>query len=352
MRAQKVKNPIMYSSSFIIFLLLLIILMVSCEKKKEEDHVFRISETPEEADTVKEVVSRVKISDEQIIRAGVKTEAVEKRHLYKKIRTVGRVAFDPELAIAEEEYISSLKALDKIERGTISEIKDRALNLVNAARRKLKLLGLSENQIKELEKTRQVQKSLILPEEKMWIYGSVYEYELGWIKPGEKIKVTTSYDGVEFYGNIVSVNPVVDPKTRSVTFRAEIDNADLKLKPEMYVDVVIQSMYTSPSGEHMVLVIPKTALLDTGQRKIVWIDRGNGEYESREVQVGPEAISIIDEKEVKFYPVLKGLREKELVVTEANFLIDSQSQISGTAAAAFGGALDTEERKAPPIHQH
>jgi Cu(I)/Ag(I) efflux system membrane fusion protein len=326
--------------------------MISCDKKKEDGHVSHVGKISGEVDTIKDVVSRIKISDEQIMRAGVKTETVDRRHLYKEIRTVGRVAFDPELAIAEEEFISSLKALDKIKKGTISEIKDRVENLVNAARRKLKLLGLSEKQIKELEKTRKVQTNLILPEEKMWIYGNVYEYELGWVKPGEKVKVTTSYASGEFYGTIVSVNPVVDPKTRSIIFRAKINNVDLRLKPEMYVDIVIQSMYTSPSGEHMVLVIPKTALLDTGQRKIVWIDKGNGEYEAREVNVGPEAISIIDEKEVEFYPVLKGLEEKELVVTKGNFLIDSQSQITGTAAVAYGGALDKKEKKTPPIHQH
>ena len=143
-----------------------------------------------------------------------------------------------------------------------------------------------------------------------------------------------------------------DPKTRSVKFRAEIENPDLKLKPEMYVDVFIMSMYEGPAGERMVLAIPKDALLDTGRRKIVWIDKGNGEYEGRSVVVGPEAISEADGKESKFYPVLKGLAEGEQVVTRANFLIDSQSQLTGGgAASAYGGALDAEKKKAP-VHQH
>ena len=145
---------------------------------------------------------------------------------------------------------------------------------------------------------------------------------------------------------------MLDPKTRSVKFRVQVDNPDLKLKPEMYVDVVIISMYMSPDGEHMVLAIPKDAVLDTGTRKIVWIDKGNGEYEGREVQIGPEATSAIDGKEVKLYPILKGLSKGELVVTKANFLIDSQSQITGVSAAAYGGALGVEEKKAPPVHQH
>lgn len=336
-----------------------------------EEHVFLIQEiegmtkcpmcgmplkklSKEEADRLRGIVSKVKIKGEQARLAGVKTEPVGQLHLYKTIRTVGRVAYDPHLAIAQEEFISSLAALDKIEEGWISEIKERAANLVNSAKRKLKLLGLSQEQIKELEEKREIHTSLILPEEKMWIYGDVYEYELGWVKEGVKVEVTTAgLPGEKFTGIISSVNPVLEPKTRSVRFRAEVDNPGLKLKPEMYADVVIQSMYMSPEGEHMVLAIPKDAVLDTGTRKIVWVDKGNGEYEGRVVEVGPEAIATVDEKELKYYPLLKGVAEGELVVTKANFLIDSQSQISGIVASAYGGALEAEEKEAtPPIHQH
>ena len=309
--------------------------------------------TKEEADRLKGVVSRVKIKGDEIRLAGVKTEPVRKLHLYKEIRTVGRVAYDPQLAIAQEEFISSLKALDKIQEGGILEIKERSKDLLESSKRKLRLLGLSLKQIKELEKTREVQKSLILPEKKMWIYGAVYEYELSWVKVGGKIKVTTaSLPGEEFNGVISSLNPVLDPKTRSVRFRAEVENPDLKLIPEMYVDVVIQSRYMGPSGEHMVLAIPKAAVLDTGTRKIVWIDKEGGEYEGRVVKIGPGATSTIDGRKGKFYPILKGLNEGELVVTKANFLIDFQSQITGVAAGAYGGALGVEEKKTPPVHQH
>ena len=145
---------------------------------------------------------------------------------------------------------------------------------------------------------------------------------------------------------------MVDPKTRSVRFRAEVDNPDLKLRPQMYVDLVIQSMYIGPEGDHMVLALPKDAVLDTGTRKIVWVDKGNGEYEGREVRIGPEATATVGDKKTKFYPILQGLTENELVVTKANFLIDSQSQISGVAASAYGGALGAEEKKASPVHQH
>ncbi|MFH1414021.1 MAG: efflux RND transporter periplasmic adaptor subunit [Candidatus Omnitrophota bacterium] len=307
----------------------------------------------QEAETLKGVVSKVKIQPDQIQRAGVRTEAVSRQHLFKEIRTVGVVSFDPELTIAEEEFISSLKTLEKAEEGEIVEIKDRALSLVESGKRKLKLLGLSDAQIKALEENRTVHTSHILPEEKMWIYGDVYEYELSWVKAGQEVKVTTSsLPGEEFEGIISSINPVLDPKTRSVQFRVEVDNPGLKLKPEMYVDIVIMSMYMSDDGQHMVLAIPKEAVLDTGTRRIIWVDKGNGEYEGRQVELGAEATVTVDGEKLRYYPVLRGLSEGELVVTKANFLIDSQSQISGVAAGAYSGALGQEEQTAPPVHLH
>lgn len=307
----------------------------------------------EEADRLKGVVSRVRIKGEQIKLAGVRTEPVRRLHLYKEIRTVGKVAYDPELAITEEEFISALKATDKMKEGMSDEIKERALGLVESSRRKLRLLGLSGDQIAKLTKTRKVHTSYILPEGRMWIYGDIYEYELSWVKPGGEAKVTAaSLPGEEFEGVISSVNPVLDPKTRSVTFRVEVDNPGLKLQPEMYVDIVIMSMYISPANEQMVLAIPKETVLDTGTRRIVWVDAGDGEYEGRVVGIGPEAVSDIGRQPVRFYPVLSGLKEGERVVTKANFLIDSQSQLTGVAATAYGGALGAEEEKAPRVHQH
>lgn len=310
--------------------------------------------TQEEADSMKSVVSRVKIKDEQARLAGVKTEPVQRRHLHKEIRTAGKVAYDPQLAIAQEEFVSSLKALNKVNEGEISEIKERTASLLESSKRRLRLLGMSESQIMELEKTREIQTSLILPEKKMWIYADAYEYEMSWVRSGEKVKISTSsLPGEEFLGVISSVNPVINPKTRAVTFRAEVDNPGLKLKPEMYVDVIIMSMYAGPSGEHMVLSIPTDAVLNTGVRKIVWVDTGNGEYEGRIVELGPEAAVDTGDRSVRFYPVLKGLSEGEQVVTKANFLIDSQSQITGTAASSYSGAIGDEDKQpAPNIHQH
>lgn len=312
--------------------------------------------TQEERDRLKNVISRVRIKGEQASLAGVKTEAVKKHHLFKEIRTVGTVAYDPELAVAQEEFVSALVAQDKIKEGGIEEISRRYEDLVASSQRKLRLLGMSKDQINDLAATRKVQTSLILPEEKMWVYGEVYEYELGWVKADQEVSVTSiSFPGEEFKGTIKSINPVLDPKTRSARIRAEIDNTNLRLQPEMYVDIVIKSMYTTSSGEHMVLAIPVEAVLDTGLRKIIWIDKGSGEYEGRQVITGPEAIVEIPEQKKRYYPILKGVSEGDKVVVKANFLIDSQSQITGAAASAYGGALGDEEageKAMPPEHQH
>jgi len=291
------------------------------------------------------VISKVEIKAKELQLAGVRTEPVVKRQLFKEIRVVGRVAYDPQLAIAQDEFISTIKAYNKAKQGQVAEIIERSKSLIDSSKRKLQLLGLNEEQIEELERTKKVQTNLILPGEKMWIYGDVYEYELTWIKKDSFVKVRPiSLVGEEFWGTIVSINPVVDPLTRSVRFRALVDNPGQRLKPDMYVDIEIMSQYTDPEGNAEVLSIPKSALLDTGRRRIVWVDKGNGQFEGRAIEIGPEAIDNSNDF-IKFYPVLMGLKEGDMVVTKGNFLIDSQSQITGIVASAFGGTLEPAQNK-------
>ena len=293
------------------------------------------------------VVSKVTIKARELKLAGVESESVERRQLFKEIRAVGNVAYDPQLAIAQDEFISAVSSFEKAQKGGIEEIIKRAQQLVGSSKRKLLLLGLNEAQIKNLESTKEVQENLILPEEKMWVYGDVYEYELNWVKEGSFVKVKPiGMAGEEFYGEVVSINPVVDAQTRSVRFRALIDNLDRKLKPEMYVDIEIMSQYTDSKGSENVLSIPKSALLDTGRRTIVWVHKGDGDFEGRRVEIGPESIDHSSNPR-KYYPVLKGLKQGEKVVTKGNFLIDSQSQITGVASSAYGGALGDEQKSLP-----
>ena len=103
-----------------------------------------------------------------------------------------------------------------------------------------------------------------------------------------------------------------------------------------------------------VLTIPKSAVIDTGLRKIVFIDRGESGYEQVEVEVGPEAWGTSGDSETKrrYYPIVSGLTPGDMVVTHGNFLIDSQTQLTGSASGAYGGALGGEEESKPPVHQH
>ena len=103
-----------------------------------------------------------------------------------------------------------------------------------------------------------------------------------------------------------------------------------------------------------VLTVPKSAIIDTGLRKIVFVDRGESGYEQVEVEVGPEAWGTSSGSETKrrYYPIVSGLTPGDMVVTHGNFLIDSQTQLTGSASGAYGGALGDDESKVSPVHQH
>lgn len=312
-------------------------------------------ETPAVSEEAKEEI--VKLNSRDIALAGIKSEAVTFRHLFKQIRTVGKIAFDPELYKTEEEFIQAIKIQKDLEASDIAEVKKRAEALVEASKLKLRLQGLSEEQIDELSGQSQPDRSLIISDRVSpyaWVYADIYEYELGWIQVGQPVKiVSVSFPAEEFSGTIEAIDPVLNPMTRAVRIRAKIGNPQLLLKLQMYADVIIESYLTDEHNRHKpVLTVPKEAVLDTGMRKVVYLDLGEGAYLGKEIKIGPEATAEVNGKKEKFYPVLSGLEEGDLVVTKANFLIDSQSQISGVAASAYGGALGAEEEARPPIHQH
>ncbi|GEM_PF-512852 len=287
------------------------------------------------------VVSRVHLTKEQTNLAGVVIEPLARLRLTKEIRTVGRIAFDPELTVAQEEYLTAFETRQKVSQSPDPDVIARAQDLLDKSRFKLRLLGMSDEEIAQLEKEGVAQENLVLPEDKAWVYADVYEYDLSWVKAGETAQVTTTaYPGEVFKGVIKSVTPVLDPRTRTARVRLEIDNPAEKLKPEMYADVVIRSVYQGPDGHEDVLALPRDAVLDTGLRKIVYVDAGNGTFLGKEVTVGPEATAVVNGQSQIFYPVLSGLTGDEKVVTKGNFLIDSQSQLTGGMSVLWGGAQE------------
>lgn len=271
---------------------------------------------------------RIPLEKQQLI--GVKLGTVEKRVMKKQIRTSGRVAFDAELYTAQREFVSAVTSLAKSKHGPYHEPLERAEGLVNSTRIRLRLLGMSDEEMAELEKKSAQDRNLILPEgpsaflslvdQFVWVYGNIYEYELPFVKVGSTVKVRVpTFPEKEFTGEVRGLTPVLDPETRSVRIRAKVGNPEGLLKPNMYVDLYLESEL----GE--ALAVPLEAVMETGERRIVFVAKGDGHFEPREVTVGVKAGD--------FYEVKSGLAMGEQVVVSGNFLIDSESRLQ----AAFQG---------------
>lgn len=280
----------------------------------------------------------VKISGSQQQLIGVKTETIISRPLMRMIRAVAKIAYDPELYKAEQEFIQAYRTKEAIKSNQSTEIAQRLEALTIAAAFKLKLQGLSDEQIEALKTQVESDRGLLISDTLspyVWAYLTIYEYDLGSIKVGDHVSLKTlAFPGEEFGGKIIAIDPVLDMNTRSVRARVQIDNPEGKLKPNMYGDAFMHI----DLGES--LALPREAILDTGLRKLVYIDLGKGQFKAQEVEVGPEAIALIDGQEHKFFPVIKGLQENDVVVTKGNFLIDSQSQLTGGMSALWGGATE------------
>lgn len=296
----------------------------------------------------------LKLSDRDFQLAGIRMVPAMKHHVYKVIQAVGEVAYDPMLVIAQEEFVNALAMLETLQDAD-QVTQERAATVVEHAHYKLRLLGMDESEISELQKTKTVARSFVIPDQETWVYARIYESDMSWIKKEQAVSVTSAaYPGETFHGTVRSVNPIVDPHARSVEARIKLHGVQRKLKPGMYTNVSIRAMYTLPNATHQhdIIAIPRESVLDTGNRKVVWVHVGNGSFQPREVKVGPLAMVDRDGHMVFYYPVLEGISENEMVVTNGNFLIDSESQLTGVAALGYGGALGVEEQPQPPIHQH
>ena len=262
---------------------------------------------------------------------GVKTAPAEIRPLKKTIRTVGTVAHDPELYQAQAEYIQAIQALERAKGSNIPDVTEQAARLVESTKIRLRHSGLSEELISEIASWKEPEHGLLFshPGEPVWVYAKIYEYELPLVKVGQKIDVDVPALADEtFTGVIRAIDPMVDPATRTTRIRAQVQDSKGNLKPEMFVNVTIDI----DLGE--VLAIPEESLLDTGEKKIVFVDKGQGIFEPRDVAVGSKADG--------YYEVKSGLTKGETVVTSGNFLIDSESRLK----AAIEGT------GSPGEHQH
>jgi RND family efflux transporter MFP subunit len=174
---------------------------------------------------------------------------------------------------------------------------------------------------------------------RIWVQADVYEFEMPSVSLGQEATLTTeSLPGVSWKGRLVFVNPDVKADTRTGTVRLEFPNPELKLKPGMFVNVELHKSF----GRQ--LTVPVDAVLDSGTRQVVFVDLGNGAFAPREVKVG--------ERTGDYAAILSGLRAGERVVTRANFLVDSESNLREAISGMAGmpGMLEMKQKgeTAPP----
>ena len=284
--------------------------------------------------------------------------------------------YSPELVSTQTEYLLAMKNKAQLEKSSVPATRAAAESLMTAARDRLKLWDIPEEHIKELEESGQVQRTLMLhspfngivlernafpgqyitPEtvtfkvadlSTIWVLGAVFEYELPLIKLGQvaDVEFPSSQSQRPLRGRITFIAPDVDPQTRRVRIRAEVSNPDRSLKPQTYVTVVVHT------GSGRQLAIPKEAVIDNGDKQYAIVALPNGYFSPQEIRLGAPA----DE----FYQLLGGLKEGDTVVSSAQFLIDSETNLQAAMQSMIGmHDMPTPEQspatapKAPPVDPH
>ncbi|MBE0431867.1 efflux RND transporter periplasmic adaptor subunit [candidate division WOR-3 bacterium] len=294
------------------------------------------------------------LDDRGIELAGIRMVPVRRQQLHRELRLVGAVAYDPELVTAQEEYVNALEMSDMIGKAGVA--RERAVHLVESSEYKLRLLGMDHAEIRDLKRTRIVQRSLVIPDGHNWVYAAAYEPDVAWITRGQQATIVSkALPGREFKGRVESISPVVDENTRAATVRIRLDGFEPALTSGLYVDarLAVPLRARGTKGEEMVLAVPFEAVLDSGNRQVVWVYLGNGQFQPRIVKLGHQSIAHGDHTGTRYYQVIDGLAENEMIVTNGNFLIDSESSLTGAAAISYGGALGVQERdQMPADHQH
>ena len=343
----------------------------------------------------------VELSPQAMSAAGVATTVAKPAPLYREIRAVGtlgtdetklvhiaaRVAgrldrlylnftgepvrrgapiyaiYSPDLVSSGREYTLALDNLARARAGGDAGYIESAESLVKASRARLSLWGLDRDQLDRIASTRQTEVDLTVRspisgtvlEKKvvqgqyvtegqdlylladlssLWLSAKVYEQELGGIKVGQlAVARFPAFPGRDFQGRIRFIDPVVDPATRTAGVRVELPNPGGLLKPGMFANAELQV----DLGRG--LAIPKSAVLDTGARQVVYVQVGPGRFAGREVRLGSPAGDLVQ--------VVAGLAEGEQVVTSANFLIDSQSQLATGQSIQWGGASEVKRVGGP-----
>ena len=326
----------------------------------------------------------VQISAQRLQSIGVKTGEVERKLVEDEIHTTGNVVVDetklayvhvrfsgfiekvfvdatyqyvhkgqplftiysPDLVATEREYLVAEQNQQQVAQSTVPGVASSAVSLLNAASERLKQWGVPQQEIARLESTGEVQQELqfdspvsgyiternalpsvsVQPEMRLftvadlssvWVQAQVFQNDLGRIKVGDPATLTVgTFPGRTFRGRVDFIYPQLDTDTRTAKVRIVSSNSDLQLKPGMFVNVALKV----PMGRQ--LVIPANGVLQSGSRQIAFVERSDGYLEPREVELGTR---VGDD-----FIVTKGLKAGEQIVTSANFLIDSESQLQSS----------------------
>ncbi len=265
--------------------------------------------------------------------------------------------YSPELVATQREYLLALENRQRLSGGTADAIRS-ADELVSASRDRLRLWGIGPAQLAALEKSRRPELALTFSSptsgtvlqkivvegqyvaegtelyqladlSSVWLMAQVYEYEIGRLGVGQVAEVTVSaLPGRTYDGRIAFIEPVLDPATRSARVRIALPNPRGKLKPGMFGDAHLE-IPAAPA-----LAVPKSAVIDTGSRRVVYVETAPNTFSARDVKTGEASGDRVG--------ILEGLREGDRVVAAANFFIDSQAQLSGGGSVQYSGALDVK----------
>jgi membrane fusion protein, copper/silver efflux system len=262
--------------------------------------------------------------------------------------------YSPELFATQQEVLLALRAVRALGPSADPSAREGAERLLDAARERLSLWEVTDRDIAALEARGEPLRSVpiyaptsgyvtartafhgmkVMPADTLfdivdlssvWVLADVYESELPRLKLGQTGRITLSYrPGRTWTGKVTYIYPSLDEKTRTVKVRLEFANPREELKPEMYADVVLES------APRTALKVPEDAVLDSGTRKVVFVAKGEGLLEPREVTLGEQGGGA--------WEVLSGLSEGEEVALGANFLVDSESRLSSALAEMRDGA--------------
>ncbi len=343
---------------------------------------------------INEIAGTVRIDPVVQQNIGVRTAKAELASLSHTVRAVGRISYDekritqlhpkisgwieelfvnttgeqveedtillsiysPRLVASQEEYVLALKNHEILKNSPIEDIRRGAVELVASSRARLELFDVPEHQIRELEETLAPKKALhihspaagivirigaregqhvspktelfmIADLSRVWAYADIFEYELPWVEVGDETEMTlAALPGQTFRGRVAYIYPYAESKTRTVKVRIEFDNPELALKPEMFAEINVHA-----SMQEKATVIPSEAIVRSGAQDQVFVVREPGKFEPRTVKLGLQSGGRVI--------VLEGIQPGEEVVTSAQFLIDSESNLrEATAKMTEAGA--------------